>query len=56
MSRPVFTIKGYKETLRKLEALHSAQLAKRVLRKVTNAATTPLLQAVRENTPVHSAL
>lgn len=54
MSRPRFVIKGHKELLRKLKKLGSESIAKRVLRKVTNAATTPLLRAVRENIPVRT--
>ncbi len=54
MSRPRFVIKGHKELLRKLQNLGSASTAARVLRKVTNAATTPMLKAVRDNMPVAS--
>jgi hypothetical protein len=52
MSKPGITIKGADRLIKKLKALGSEKTARRIMRRVTNAATTPLLQAVRAEIPV----
>ncbi len=54
MGKPRIVITGHKELIRKLKAIGSTRVASRVLRKAANAATNPLLKAVKAETPVDS--
>lgn len=52
MSRAGLKVKGADKLLDKLARLAGDRTAQRVLRRATNAATTPLLKAVKAGTPV----